>query len=81
MQVDHKLAKARGGTDDFDNLMPSCRLDNYHKDTYTIEEYREQLILKIDRIMKDSNTRLLNRHRIIKFNCDKIVFYFEKQGT
>ena len=29
MQVDHILPKRNGGTDDIDNLNPSCRLCNH----------------------------------------------------
>jgi len=62
---------------DIENLMPSCRRCNYHKGTFTVEEYREQLILKIDRV-KDSNVLLLEQYGIITFNRKPVVFYFEK---
>ena len=77
MQVDHLVPKALCGTDDYDNLMPSCRLCNYHKNTYLIEHYRKQLLLKIDRV-KNSNVRLLEQYGIIEFNREPVVFYFEK---
>ena len=78
MQVDHILAKRNGGKDDYENLNPACRLCNYHKDTFTIEIFREQLLLKVDRVLKDSNTRLLKKYGVVKFNRNPIVFYFEK---
>ncbi|HKY87629.1 MAG TPA: HNH endonuclease signature motif containing protein [Pseudorhodoplanes sp.] len=38
--VDHKTPKCRGGTDDIDNLTPSCVPCNISKGTMTVEEWR-----------------------------------------
>ena len=41
MQVDHMYPKANGGTDDFSNLMPSCRTCNHYKRAESLETFRK----------------------------------------
>lgn len=41
MQVDHIIPKANGGTDDYDNLMPSCRTCNHYKRAESLETFRK----------------------------------------
>jgi hypothetical protein len=43
MQVDHIVSRYNAGTDDLDNLNPSCRMCNFRKQTYTIEQFREEI--------------------------------------
>lgn len=38
--VDHKTPRARGGTNDLDNLVPACALCNVAKGMMTVEEWR-----------------------------------------
>ena len=38
--IDHRLPKSRGGTDDFDNLVPTCAPCNLDKGDRTVEEWR-----------------------------------------
>jgi hypothetical protein len=40
MQVDHIVARARGGSDDFDNLLPACDVCNAQKGDRSTEEFR-----------------------------------------
>ena len=44
MQVDHILPKRNGGTDDIDNLNPSCRLCNHYKRAAGIKTFRNDLL-------------------------------------
>jgi 5-methylcytosine-specific restriction endonuclease McrA len=41
--IEHGTPKARNGTNDDDNLLPSCRRCNNRKRHRTIEEFREYL--------------------------------------
>ena len=79
MQVDHKISKANKGTDEMSNLISSCRLCNWHKSDFTVDKFREELLLKIDRLRKQSNIRLLEKYGIIKFSDEPIVFDFEEE--
>lgn len=65
MQIDHlvplyrndsdeqlnKWGKIRG-TDEIENLMPSCQSCNHYKSTFSLEEFREQLMLLRERLNK-----------------------------
>ena len=43
MQVDHRVPKKNGGTDEFGNLMPSCRLCNHYKRAESLEHFRQAI--------------------------------------
>lgn len=65
------------GTNNIENLYPSCPSCNCSKRTYTIEEWRNVIELKKERIKKNTDYNFL-----LKFGCvieiDKPVeFYFE----
>ena len=93
MQVDHIIPKYRGsshseinsyglqkGTNDIENLNPSCKSCNCSKSTFTIENWKKQLELKHERLLRDSSSyRILNRFGCIKYN-NNIKFYFEKNN-
>lgn len=68
------------GTNHIDNLNPACASCNISKSTFTLEEWRNQLFLKIERLRKEStNFRLLEAFNIIKIQDERIIFYFEKE--
>jgi|SRR6056297_1545155 len=85
MQVDHIKPLMRQmntsslkGTDTIDNMNPSCRSCNYHKSTYNIEEFRNQIKLKIDRV-RNSNIKLLERYGLCDLHSENdVVFHYEK---
>lgn len=80
LRVDHILAVRKGGTDDESNLNPSCHDCNLYKDTYSLEDFREQLSLMTDRLAKrDIVYRLSEEYGIIeRKKRKKIRFFFEE---
>ena len=83
MQMDHIVAKNNGGTNDYDNLNPSCRYCNNYKTVYDIEYLRMQIGLQVQRARKYStNFRLCERYGLITVNEDvDVVFYFETHAA
>ena len=79
MQVDHILPQRNGGTDDIDNLNPSCRMCNHYKDAYSIESFRNfALGGLLDRLMKIYIFRVALDYGMITINNWDKKFYFEK---
>jgi len=92
MHIDHIEPKYRGwnneelskykkikGLDKLENFNPSCVSCNCSKNTFTIEKWKEQIILKIDRIRRDSSTfNILERFGIVKVVKNDFKFYFEE---
>ena len=81
MQVDHLVPKANGGTDDFSNLMPSCRLCNHYKRANRLEWFRKSI--------EEIPMKLGERQYIYKvgiaygfYNKERrnVKFYFEQEG-
>ena len=92
MQIDHlvplrrkdsdeqlqKMGKKRG-TDDVENLMPSCPSCNHYKSTFSLEEFREQLMLLRERLNKQHKIYAISkRYGLIEEKENKVEFYFEK---
>lgn len=78
MQVDHIFPKDRGGSNEINNLNPSCRTCNFYKSTFDIEEFRNQMKTLIQRLRKPFINRLAEKYGIIKINEFDGLFYFEK---
>lgn len=91
MQVDHIKPIYRGstneelslygikkGTNSMENLNPSCKSCNASKSTFTLEKWREELVLKVDRLRRDNSSfRLVENFNLIKCTKKNVVFYFE----
>lgn len=91
MQVDHIQAKWHTvseedakrdgiikGSDDFENLMPSCRRCNKWKATFTIEQFRNEIQLQTQRLIRDSaGFRIAKDFGIIQTESKPVIFYFE----
>lgn len=45
MQKEHKIPRSRGGSDERENLVPSCARCNSEKGTKTVDEFRDWKIL------------------------------------
>lgn len=68
------------GLNDFQNLMPACRVCNKWKSTFTIEEFRHEIEMQIKRLrMYSASFRLAERYGLVSPNGNKVTFYFEKQ--
>ena len=73
-----KYGKVKG-SGKIDNLMPSCQTCNLSKSTFTLDVWKEQICLKINRLRRDSSSfRLIEKFNLIKVKNSDIIFYFEK---
>jgi len=84
LQVDHIEPKNRHlkphlrGTDELFNLNPSCKSCNSSKSTWSIEEFRDRILYKIEIQRRDNaNFRLRDRFKLIKVSSSPVIFYFE----
>ena len=78
MQVDHIFPQRLGGTDDFGNLNPSCRLCNHYKRANKLETFRsmiEAIPRKLDKIYI---YRVGKRYGLVEDDIIPVQFYFEK---
>lgn len=67
------------GTDDFENLMPSCARCNRWKSTFNLEMFRNEITLQIERLNKyNNNYRMAKDFGLIQETEMSVVFYFEK---
>jgi 5-methylcytosine-specific restriction endonuclease McrA len=84
-EVDHIQPIYRGQECDpelllIDNLAPSCKPCNRFKTVFTVDEFREELELQVERGLKNSvNFRNANRFGLIKVINNPVVFYFERE--
>lgn len=92
MQVDHKEPlfrnytekelkwyKRERGTDDMDNLMPSCARCNRWKSTFTIEQFRNEIQLQIKRLNGyNNNYRMAKDYKLIQETNQPVIFHFER---
>jgi hypothetical protein len=88
MQVDHLKPLARGvpdrwlqeerGTDDNDNLMPSCRMCNFYKGRDSLEVFRRKIKTMLD-YKRTFATRFALRYGILEEREWDGKFYFEKE--
>jgi 5-methylcytosine-specific restriction endonuclease McrA len=91
MQVDHFLPIGRGctdtelerylphrGTDDIDNLMPSCRMCNFYKERTSIEGFRSKLKNLLD-YKRTFATRMALKYGILVEEGWDGKFYFERK--
>lgn len=93
MQVDHKEPLFRNytdtqlewykrdrGTDDIDNLLPSCARCNRWKSTYTIEEFRQEISKEIQRLNDyNNNYRMAKDYNLIQETNEPVIFYYEER--
>ncbi|MGN1210360.1 MAG: HNH endonuclease, partial [Candidatus Cryptobacteroides sp.] len=87
MQIDHIVPKCRGeerwvetiGTDDIENLNPSCRMCNYYKRMNDLETFRDNLSDMLMRnVRRPFDYRLALKYGLIKEDVQRVKFYFEK---
>lgn len=76
-QLEHY--KRERGTNEIDNLHPSCGRCNRWKSTFTLEQFRKVVKTSIDRLERDTpNYNLAKDFGLITENKVEVVFYFEK---
>ena len=69
----------RDDVNHIDNLMPSCRSCNKFKDTFHMENFRNEVEQQVVRLRKYKPTfRLAERYGLISCEIKPVVFYFEK---
>jgi 5-methylcytosine-specific restriction endonuclease McrA len=78
MQVDHIFPKRCMGTDDIDNLMPSCRLCNHYKRANSLENYRHLLSTIKERLENVYIFRVAIKYGMINWQQWDGKFYFEE---
>lgn len=82
MQVDHVASVYfYNGQDTIDNLMPACRMCNFYKSTFTIEQFRERIETLYERLHALFIYRLAIKYGLIQENKRKVLFYFERKDT
>jgi hypothetical protein len=79
------------GTDDPENLMPTCRRCNKWKSSYSLEVFREQIRLQHERLLRDEpGYKLAIDYGMVKPQYTileggkrdfVVVFYFEKMNN
>lgn len=80
MQVDHVISVyGKDGSNDLDNLMPTCRMCNFYKSTFSLEEFRKQLETMHERLRKPFIYRLALKYGLIEEHKKKIEFFFERE--
>ena len=83
MQVDHFVpleGYSQKGTNDLDNLMPSCRRCNHYKRANSLEGWRRMLESIPKRLERDSYIyRVALDYGLIEPRPHKVQFYFEKE--
>lgn len=79
MQIDHFISLRSGGSDEINNLYPSCKLCNHYKRASDIETFRNFFIGKItERLKKIYIFRVAINYGIVSLNEWDSKFYFEK---
>jgi len=64
--------------DDVANLNPSCERCNRWKQTYSIEQFRKEIELQVERLRRtQAGFRLAEDFGIIQERNTAVVFYFE----
>lgn len=78
MQVDHIQPKRNGGTNDIDNLNPSCRSCNHYKRAFNLDGYRKYIQTLDERIKENYINKVAMNYEIIQLNKFDGKFYFER---
>ena len=80
MTADHVVPLRKGGVDSTENMYPACKSCNHYKSTYTLEQFKAQLELIPERLIKSSSTfRLALKYGLITISDKKIKFECERR--
>lgn len=82
LHIDHKVPIANEhSTSEISNLLPACPCCNNFKGVFSMEQFRENLKLQVERANKYSiNYRLAKKFGQIIETPTPIVFLFEKEN-
>ena len=70
--------KIEKGKDELDNYNPSCPRCNKWKSTFSIDQFRDEISMQIERLKRDSSSfRMALDYGLIKETETKVKFYFE----
>jgi len=82
--IDHRIPQSRGGTRDYSNLVPSCRVCNSRKrDSSTLEPLRRALteasgaVVFSERQLEALAAKGID---LSTFDLEPYVFFFEREG-
>lgn len=86
MQVDHiesvwsSERHKKNHDNSIDNLTPACRMCNFYKGTYTIEQFRQNLSgTLMNNVRLPFQYRLALKYGLVKEDIKPVEFYFEKE--
>ena len=66
------------GADTIENSNPSCPRCNRWKGTFTIEQFRWEILMQCDRLQRDSSAyRMAKDYGLIQETKNPVKFYFE----
>jgi 5-methylcytosine-specific restriction endonuclease McrA len=74
------LKEKSRGAHSIDNYNPSCPRCNKWKSTYSIEDFRREISMQVERLKRDSsNFRMALDYGMIQPTENPVTFYFEQQ--
>jgi len=73
----HRNFKKEAGGDNFENLMPSCPSCNSCKSDLSIEEFRDRIYDRVNRVKLYSEFNIAHRYGLIIESNIRIVFHYE----
>ena len=78
-QKEKKFVYPNIGSDDFDNLNPSCRRCNYHKSNLSLEDFRKVIQDKINVLNDSWHFKIAVDFGLIEIKENvEVKFYFER---
>lgn len=78
MQIDHMWPKCRGGSDEMENLLPSCGQCNHYKRSLTVDGFRDRMLSLDKRISQMYTLKVAVKFGIAIIKPFDGAFYFEK---
>ena len=79
MQVNHIQPKVHGGSNEYDNLMPSCRSCNHYKRADSLEWYRSKMKSLHERVQASYIVKVAIKFGIVTIKPFDGTFYFERK--
>lgn len=78
MQADHIVPFSKKTDNDYKNLNPACRVCNKWKGVWSVEEFRNEIQMQIERLNNSSaGFRLAIRYGLIEPSNKNVEFHFE----